>query len=79
MLQHGCDSLQDLDAFLLASPALADPIEPSSVRVLDGDTIEARGAVFRLVGFDTPESGRRTSAGLLIGTKQVTRLCNHKS
>jgi endonuclease YncB( thermonuclease family) len=44
---------------LLAAPALASPIEPGAVRVIDGDTIEARGAVFRLVGFDTPEMGNR--------------------
>jgi hypothetical protein len=44
---------------LLAVPALATPIEPGAVRVIDGDTIEARGAVFRLVGFDTPETGSR--------------------
>jgi endonuclease YncB( thermonuclease family) len=44
---------------LLAVPALATPIEPGAVRVIDGDTIEARGAVFRLAGFDTPETGSR--------------------
>jgi endonuclease YncB( thermonuclease family) len=44
---------------LLATPALAIPIESSAVRVIDGDTIEAGGAVFRLVGFDTPETGSR--------------------
>jgi endonuclease YncB( thermonuclease family) len=45
---------------LLAAPALASPIEPGAIRVIDGDTIEARGAVFRLVGFDTPEVGSRS-------------------
>jgi endonuclease YncB( thermonuclease family) len=33
------------------------PISPGSIQVLDGDTIRTRGAVYRLVGFDTPESG----------------------
>jgi endonuclease YncB( thermonuclease family) len=47
-------------AALLAAPALASPIESGAVRVIDGDTIEARGAVFRLVGFDTPEVGSRS-------------------
>jgi hypothetical protein len=46
-------------AALLAAPALGSPIEPGAVRVIDGDTIEDRGAVFRLVGFDTPEAGSR--------------------
>jgi hypothetical protein len=31
----------------------------SDLRVLDGDTIEAHGAVYRLVGFDAPETGYR--------------------
>jgi endonuclease YncB( thermonuclease family) len=35
-----------------------DPIEPAAVRIIDGDTIEAHGAVFRLVGFDASETGR---------------------
>jgi endonuclease YncB( thermonuclease family) len=44
---------------LATTPLLASPIEPGAIRVIDGDTIEARGAVFRLVGFDTPEAGNR--------------------
>jgi hypothetical protein len=44
---------------LATTPVLASPIEPGAIRVIDGDTIEARGAVFRLVGFDTPEAGNR--------------------
>jgi endonuclease YncB( thermonuclease family) len=39
--------------------ALSQPIEPHAIRVVDGDTIEARGEVWRLVGFDTPETGSR--------------------
>jgi endonuclease YncB( thermonuclease family) len=32
-------------------------LQPSSVRVIDGDTIAVGGRTIRLVGFDTPESG----------------------
>jgi endonuclease YncB( thermonuclease family) len=37
-------------------PAIAEPISPSAVQVLDGDTVQANGRRIRLVGFDTPES-----------------------
>lgn len=42
-----------------ATPALASPIEPGAILVLDGDTIRAWGDVYRLVGFDAPEGGSR--------------------
>jgi endonuclease YncB( thermonuclease family) len=48
-----------LAAPALAHPGFADPLSPSDVRVLDGDTIEVHGAVYRLVGFDAPETGYR--------------------
>jgi endonuclease YncB( thermonuclease family) len=32
-------------------------IEPGQIQVIDGDTIRANGQVYRLVGFDAPESG----------------------
>jgi hypothetical protein len=51
----------------LAASALADPIAPAAVRVVDGDTIEARGSVFRLVGFNTQKTGRRAQAQRLGG------------
>jgi endonuclease YncB( thermonuclease family) len=35
----------------------AATIEPAQIQVIDGDTIRANGQVYRLVGFDTPESG----------------------
>jgi endonuclease YncB( thermonuclease family) len=38
---------------------IATLIEPKQIRVVDGDTIRANGQVYRLVGFDTPESGIR--------------------
>jgi endonuclease YncB( thermonuclease family) len=40
---------------LVASPAIAEPIQPEAIRVIDGDTITANGMPIRLVGFDTPE------------------------
>jgi endonuclease YncB( thermonuclease family) len=35
----------------------AAAIEPGQIQVIDGDTIRANGQVYRLVGFDAPESG----------------------
>jgi endonuclease YncB( thermonuclease family) len=40
---------------VLASTAGAEPIVPGDIEVTDGDTIDARGHTYRLVGFDTPE------------------------
>ncbi|MBM1222763.1 MULTISPECIES: thermonuclease family protein [Rhodobacterales] len=34
----------------------AEPINPASVYVIDGDTIDLGGERFRLVGLDTPET-----------------------
>lgn len=34
----------------------AEPVPPATVRVIDGDTIDVRGELYRLVGFDTPET-----------------------
>src|SRR5262245_34028176 len=71
-MQWGCPLLAKADlggrkvkpwvaaiALTFVVPAFAEPLLPSDVRVLDGDTIEAHGAVYRLVGFDAPETGRR--------------------
>jgi endonuclease YncB( thermonuclease family) len=46
---------------LLAGMAVASPIEPAQVHVVDGDTVTVRGDVVntRLVGFDAPETGAR--------------------
>jgi endonuclease YncB( thermonuclease family) len=43
---------------LAASVANASPLNPDQVEVLDGDTIRVAGEIFRLVGFDTPETYR---------------------
>ena len=46
---------------LIIMPATlaAEPILPNEIEVSDGDTIEARGHLFRLIGFDTPEFSSR--------------------
>jgi len=40
----------------IATDASAERIDPASIRVIDGDTIELHGQTVRLVGFDTPET-----------------------
>ena len=40
------------------SPTRVAGVYPSSV--IDGDTVRVRGRTFRLLGFDTPETGRRS-------------------
>jgi endonuclease YncB( thermonuclease family) len=37
-------------------PGHADPITSAEIRVIDGDTIEAHGFRYRMVGYDTPET-----------------------
>jgi endonuclease YncB( thermonuclease family) len=46
--------MKSLLTALLGSTLVAGPIHP-----IDGDTVFANGRVYRLVGFDTPESGDR--------------------
>lgn len=48
-------------ALILAmlTTAHASPITPSEITVVDGDTIKAGGETYRLVGYDTPETGSR--------------------
>jgi endonuclease YncB( thermonuclease family) len=45
-------------ALLLAAPAFAEtrPVDPSSITVVDGDTIIIDGTTWRLMGYDTPET-----------------------
>jgi endonuclease YncB( thermonuclease family) len=40
-------------------PAGADPIQSSEIRVVDGDTIKARGATYHMIGYDAPETASR--------------------
>ncbi len=44
---------------MFGSAALADPVDPRHIEVVDGDTVRIGGAVVRLVGFDAPETGSR--------------------
>lgn len=44
---------------LITSALHAEPIAPSQIRIMDGDTIAVRDIKYRLVGFDTPETGDR--------------------
>ena len=62
---------------LLATPAIAEPIAPPSVRVIDGDTIavDGRRPNIRLVGFNAPETFRiRCEAGRRLGVQATARL-----
>lgn len=56
--------------------ASADPIASTDIVVIDGDTIRARGKTYRLVGYDTPEIGRRAqcNAERTLGHKAAVRL-----
>jgi endonuclease YncB( thermonuclease family) len=42
---------------ILLIPAFVhgEPINPDDIRVIDGDTIDARGFRWRMIGYDTPE------------------------
>ena len=62
---------------LLATPAIAGPIAPPSVRVIDGDTIavDGRKPNIRLVGFNAPETFVfHCEAGRLLGVQATARL-----
>jgi endonuclease YncB( thermonuclease family) len=41
--------------WILATVAAAEPIAPDEIDITDGDTIDARGYTWRLLGCDTPE------------------------
>ncbi len=61
---------------MLAGQVHAAPVEPGAIRVIDGDTIAAGGKTFRLVGFDTPETGPRAQcpAERGLGAEATQRL-----
>jgi endonuclease YncB( thermonuclease family) len=61
---------------LVASPAIAEPIHPGAIQVIDGDTISANGKTVRLVGFDTPEPERlaRCEAERTLAARATSRL-----
>jgi endonuclease YncB( thermonuclease family) len=51
-----------LSLFCVVANVGAEPIEPSEIKVSDGDTVRAHGERYRLVGFDTPETWSRRRA-----------------
>jgi endonuclease YncB( thermonuclease family) len=61
---------------LLVSPAVAEPLNPIDVYVVDGDTIIVRGQRIRLVGFDAPELGGHAHCGLerMLAARATSRL-----
>jgi endonuclease YncB( thermonuclease family) len=62
--------------FAWASAAHAAPVELPNVRVVDGDTVAVGETVYRLVGFDAPETGKRARcpAEMELGTRAASRL-----
>jgi len=61
---------------LLASIAKADPVAPTDLYVVDGDTITLHGKRIRLVGFDAPELGGQAHCGLerMLAARATLRL-----
>jgi endonuclease YncB( thermonuclease family) len=60
----------------LATPAVAEPIEPGDVYVIDGDTIEVFHVQpnVRLVGFDAPQTSNVCEAERQLGLRAAQRL-----
>ena len=57
------------------SPRKPETIRAGAIRVIDGDTIDAAGDRFRLVGFDTPETyGPKCDYELTLGRAATARL-----
>ena len=57
------------------SMANASPLDPGQVEVLDGDTVRIAGEIFRLVGFDAPETYRaRCPSERELGNRATFRL-----
>jgi endonuclease YncB( thermonuclease family) len=48
-----------LTLLVVCGSATSEPIQPSEITVVDGDTIKARGHRWRMVGYDTPEIRNR--------------------
>ncbi len=62
-------------ALLFPAAATAERISAAAIHVVDGDTIDARGDRFRLVGFDTPETYKpRCDYELALGRAATARL-----
>lgn len=65
-----------LAAVLFALPAATEPIAPGALRVVDGDTVEHSGVVYRLIGLDAPETKSRAKceAERTLGNQAEQRL-----
>lgn len=63
-------------ASVIAGAARADPIALADIRVIDRDTIVARGLTTRLVGFDAPELGSHARCGIerMLAARAWSRL-----
>jgi endonuclease YncB( thermonuclease family) len=62
---------------ILSMPAIAEPIDPSDIRVIDGDTIRVyhQQPNVRLVGFNAPETRNAECPGELeLGSRATRRL-----
>jgi endonuclease YncB( thermonuclease family) len=62
---------------ILSMPAIAEPIDPSDIRVMDGDTIRVyhQQPNVRLVGFNAPETRRaECDAEADLGARATRRL-----
>jgi endonuclease YncB( thermonuclease family) len=64
---------------ILSAPAIAEPIDPDDIRVIDGDTIRVyqEQPDVRLVGFNAPETRRAAcEAERQLGAQATLRLRN---
>jgi endonuclease YncB( thermonuclease family) len=62
--------------FAAKNPKSAATIKPAQIQVIDGDTIRANGQIYRLVGYDTPESGlgARCESERTLAARATSRL-----
>jgi endonuclease YncB( thermonuclease family) len=61
LFASSCDNRRPTISFgtrHLRSSSWPSPLDPGQVEIVDGDTIRVAGEIFRLVGFDAPETYR---------------------
>jgi endonuclease YncB( thermonuclease family) len=76
-MRHATHHIAILVALVIATPSIAEPIEPSDIRVIDGDTIRLHHQQpnVRLVGFNAPETRNAACpAEEELGAKATRRL-----